>query len=116
MTSGNKRVTTLTEMATLGGSTRSGPLGVPLVAGTDGLFAANARVPTNVINAAASGVSRKPRRVSKIGISICVLSSSRIIRDSIRRWLQVESWLPQLLQTRCGSFRARVLTPLSGVT
>jgi hypothetical protein len=72
----------LTEMATLGGSTRSDPLGVPLVGGTDGSFAANARVPTNVINAAASGVSRKPRRVSKIGISICVLSSSRIIRNS----------------------------------
>jgi hypothetical protein len=69
-------------MATLGGSTRSDPLGVPLVGGTDGSFAANARVPTNVINAAASGVSRKPRRVSKIGISICVLSSSRIIRNS----------------------------------
>src|SRR4029453_6647896 len=69
-------------MATLGGSTRSDPLGVPLVGGTDGSFAANARVPTKVINAAASGVRRKPRRVWKIEISICVLISSCIIRDS----------------------------------
>jgi hypothetical protein len=100
VTSGKKRLTTLMGTMTSRGSSESDALVVPLPDESVCPYAANERIPTTVINSAASDVSPEQWCRSRMRLFISIFNGSRIMKDSLEKH--------QCLNLAAGVFRENI--------